>query len=117
MMNGIRLWTDAKVVKGFPRRINGSGDQDDAVGGSSVDGGVNGIAHGRDRDALRILSECEGYVLPVECAVRLCTIAVRAGLESAKGRRHSLQVLLVPHLHDEHAHASRQQLLHTSIYR
>src|SRR3989442_9209935 len=107
MMNGIRLWTDAELVKGFPRRINGSGDQDDAVGGSSVDGGVNGIAHGRDRYALRIRSECEGDILPIECAVRLSTTGVHAGRERSGGPGHSLQSPVVQSPHDSRAFSTR----------
>src|SRR5437879_12225603 len=54
MMNGIRSRTDAEVVKGLPRRVNRSRDQDDIVGARTPNRRVDRIPDGWNRDALRM---------------------------------------------------------------
>src|SRR5437879_1079360 len=88
MMNGIRSRTDAEVVKGLPRRVNRSRDQDDVVGARTPNRRVDRIPDGWNRDALRMQPKHASDLFAIERAVRLRAAGIHARCEGPEGRRH-----------------------------
>src|SRR5438046_10559128 len=93
MMNGIRSRMDAEVVKGLPRRVNRSRDQNDVVGARTPNRRVDRIPDGWNRDALRMQPKRASDLFAIARAERARAAGIHARHEGPEGRRPPRQVL------------------------
>src|SRR5467141_3137480 len=89
MMNGIRSWMDAEVVKRLPRGVNRSRNQDNGLRTRGGDRRVHRLSDRRNRSALRVRSEGHGDLVAAQGAWGLRTARVDVGGDWPEGLRYA----------------------------
>src|ERR1700704_5825837 len=101
MMNGIRSWMDAEVVKRLPRSVNRSRDQNNGLRTRGGDRRVHRLSDRRNRSALRVRTEGKGDLIAAEGAWGLRPAGVHVGGERPEGRRNAREILVIEDTDDE----------------
>src|SRR5438445_3528225 len=96
-----RSRADAEVLKGLPRRVDGTGDQDDVLRTRKGQGRIDRPDDGRDRGGLCVRPEGGGDLFGVERPMGLRPARVDARGEGAQGACDGGQVLVVQDSRDE----------------
>src|SRR2546427_5865324 len=111
-INRMRSRADAEVVKGLPRRVNRTRDQDEVVDARLPDRDIDRVADRSDGVGFREGAEGGGDFLRVVRAMGLRPAGEHTGCDRPQGRRHAPEVLVVQDAGDQDGLATGERLRH-----